>query len=491
LVVLLAVTAGLLGVAGWIATRPGSPGAGSASGGRSVGLGGATPNVVIFLIDTLRADRVGAYGYDRPTTPHLDALAAVGVVFEQCNAPAPWTLPSVVSLLTSTFPCEHGVLVDGQRVGESHRPLAARLKEVGFATASFYANAYAGPMSGLDRGCDVAQGMRYVDGQAIDQWFEGRPGSPFYLYVHNIEPHNPYMAPDRLVSHFGSVSAETRQLVMQRYLDYRKLTRHDYSAKLPVGTTDNTAEQAEAMRLLDELKDEIEVMYDAVVRHADERVGSVIEVLRRRRVWDNTLLVVTADHGEELADHGGWQHDQSVYEELVRVPLIVRFPGDRFAGRRVQGVVSQVDLTPTILDAVGRPELASGCRGTSLLPLLDGGAQRDFDDLAITALRINRKKYYRPYKETRGDFNVVIREGGFKGIWNVETQTFELYDLAVDPLEQVDLAEGSGDRTASMQRFARAWLDACTGPEAGQTPVHPEELDEESLENLRSLGYVE
>ena len=203
---------------GWLTLRPVTPTerraaseAGEAAAAfdpASAAAASGQVNVVIFLIDTLRANRVGAYGYGKPTTPHMDALAAEGVVFEQCGAPAPWTLPSVVSLLTSTFPCEHRVLVDGQRIDGALEPLAARLHRSGYATASFLANAYAGPISGLDRGYDGCQRVGFTDGQTIDTWLDNVPaGKPMHVYIHNIEPHNPYNAPERLVGYFGQVPA--------------------------------------------------------------------------------------------------------------------------------------------------------------------------------------------------------------------------------------------------------------------------------------------
>ena len=448
-------------------------------------------NVVIFLIDALRADRLKTYGYPQATSPQMDALATRGVVFEQCNAPAPWTLPSVASLLTSTFPCEHGVLVDGQRIADSLEPLAARFKRAGYETASFYANGYAGPMAGLDRGYDRCQRSSATGGVLVGEWLDGLGGQPFFLYVHNIEPHNPYNAPYRLVRLFGQVPLETKKAIRQGYLQYRKLTRADFGAKRPVGTTDNTFQQDRAMRQLAELQDDIHMLYDAAVRQADERVYTVVQALRQRGLWDRTLFIILSDHGEELADHGGWQHDHSVYQELVHVPLILRFPGGVYAGRRIVEVVTLVDVLPTIFDFLGRGELSSGSRGRSLMPLIRGDSSHGTDELSVTSMRINRKKYYRPYRETRGEVNLVIRRGSWKGIWNVEIETFELYDLSRDPGERSNLTAQQPKLTAALHGYAQEWLEACK-PEAGQpAPSGDEGLDEETLESLRSLGYVE
>ncbi|MFQ5490931.1 MAG: sulfatase, partial [Phycisphaerae bacterium] len=347
---LLGVAAlGLFAWAGWMASKPVEPSDPDQADDAQVE-SATQPHVVIMLIDTLRADRLGVYGYGLTTSPNIDALAGESVVFEQCSAPAPWTLPSVASLLTSTFVCEHGLTVDKQKLAGGLIPLAERLKPLGYATASFFANFYAGPLSGLDRGYDLAKSVRFAAGAEISPWLDTVPSRPFHLYLHNIEPHNPYNAGDRFVQPFGQVLADDKELVKQAYLAYRRLTRADYAAKRRVGTTDNTSEQDAAMARLASIKPTIDVLYDAAVRKADFRVGRIIDLLKRRNLWDNTVFILTSDHGEELGDHGGWLHDQSVYEELLRVPLMVHFPGGRFAGRRLAESVSLIDVMPTILD---------------------------------------------------------------------------------------------------------------------------------------------
>lgn len=477
----------VLAAAAWMAGRPVRP-SDQASDPEPAATQAETEapvNVVVFLIDTLRADRIGAYGHPQPTTPNIDSLANEGVTFEHCTAGAPWTCPSVVSLLTSTYACQHRVLHDRHRLSTAIRTLPEKLRDVGYKTVCFWANAYAAHMTGLDRAYDLCRNVPGTNGSVVDAWLRSGPQTPFFLYIHNIEPHNPYAVPARFVEPFGTVQPGQMQQVQAAYLHYRRLTRADFAAGLPLGTTDNTQEQARAMDRMDNLKSVIDILYDASVRLADERVGSVVQVLKRRGLWDNTLFIVTSDHGEELGDHGGWQHDQSAYEELMHVPLIVKLPNGLYAGRRVDAQVSLLDVMPTVLQAVGHGDLATGCQGTSLLPLPSAG-QAGF---RVPGLRINRKKYYRPYKEQRGNVNVIVRQGRFKGIWNAEPETLELYDLDLDPGEHRNLAAERTDLAIPMQRYARQWLEACG---AGAAPaVEGGEVDEKTLENLRSLGYVD
>ncbi len=457
------------------------------------------PNVVIFVIDTLRADRLGVYGYPEPTSPNLDALASECVVFSSCYAPAPWTLPSVVSLMTSTFPCEHGVVLDGQRVGDSLSSLAEWLSQVGYATASFYANPYAGPMSGLDRGFDQCSFHKSTDGPILSEWLSTNGATPFFAYIHNIEPHDPFVAPERLVSQFGTVTEAQKRIIGERLLHYRRLTRADFAAGRPIGTTDNSAEQEKAIRAISEYADEINVLYSAAVREADEKVGSVIAALKDQGVWENTLFIVLSDHGEEFFDHGGWQHDQSVYEELVRVPLMVRFPQPAVVPREIDRVVSLVDVSPTVLDFVGHLKAMDHCRGRSLLPDLAEARQAEKDGTVLSdakmfapSMRINRKKYFKPYLESRGDVNIVVRDGAFKGIYNVGPETMELYDLRHDPAEQHDVAGEHAAVVARLTSFAAEWLRGCVRQGAIRGAADdPRELDDAVRDRLRSLGYVE
>lgn len=447
------------------------------------------PNVVIYVVDTLRADRLGAYGYDRPTSPGINRLAESSVVFEQASAPAPWTLPSVTSMLLSQLPCEHRVLVDRDRIADDARPLAVLLQEAGYRTGSFSANPYAGRMSGLDRGFELAELMVRTPkavGRKASQWLDSLDGdAPVFLYVHTVEPHNPEFADPAFIEQLGSVPVETIASVEARFRDYRSLTRADWDSEQPLGTTDNTDAQHDVLSLLDRLKGPIDVLYDATVLEADEGVSQLIARLEELELWDDTLFILVSDHGEELGDRGGWQHDHSVYQELLHVPLLARFPGDAWGGVRVRTPVSLVDVVPTVTDYLRlarRPDV----RGRSLLPLLD--RDRSADDARLIAVRQNYKKYYRPYKEGRGDANFVVRQGSWKGIWNAEIDTFELYDLDSDPRELHDRSEANGELVLSLSRLARSAFARCSDGPRGSGGG---EIDEEIRRGLETLGYVD
>ncbi len=445
-------------------------------------------NIFIFLIDTLRADRMGPYGYNRPTTPCADELAATGVVFENATAPAPWTIPSVASMFTSTYPCEHNMLTRYERLAESFDTLAERLVRAGYTTYALYGNEFIGPQFGMSQGFMRPQAGGRNGGKRVATALGISPPQPFFMYVHNMEPHDPYHYAPKHTDGFRDISDPVRQRVKLDFHEYKAAAEYDYRKRLPLGTNDQTDTQLQHLSSMQAMHSDWSELYDAAVRLADSRVGTTITALKTMDLWDNTLFIYVADHGEEMGEHGGWLHDQSVYEELVRVPLIVRFPGNRFAGQRVKTPVSLVDLLPTLMDYVGRTDLAGGARGRSLLPLIAGGDPPDVGDPAITGLRINTTRYFKPWRLTRGDVNVVIRQGQLKGIWNVNLDSLELYDLARDPHERNDIASERPAVVEAMLAEAETWYDECI--QAAVQTAEVGDLDPETIRRLRAVGYI-
>jgi hypothetical protein len=388
-------------------------------------------------------------------------------------------------MFTSTFICENRTISDRDRLPESLQTLTQQLQTIDYRTYSLFGNAYAGEDFGLDRGIEVSSASRRNDAKKMVDIFGGRPPSPFYLYIHNMEPHGGERFRGAPMEDFLEVSGELREELMGRFEHYRRLTRVDFVVGRELGTTDNTDEQRAEMEFMNTHLESNWALYDAAIRLADERVGSVVGQLVEWGLWDETLFILVADHGEELNDHGGWQHDQSVYEELVRVPLIVKFPTARWAGTRVEDPVSLVDVMPTILDYLTRKDLAGGARGKSLLPVIEGD---EVPGPRVVSVRINRKKHYRPWKESRGDVNVVVRDGRFKGIWNQEIGRMELYDLDSDPGELHDLSQDEIEVAEKLTRFAQEWFAECGALDLEADSAN---LSDETKEQLRSLGYLD
>ena len=397
-------------------------------------------NVVLVTIDTLRADRLGCYGYGEVATPHLDRLAREGVRFAHAVSTVPFTLPAHGSIMTGSYPPRHGIRENvGYALDAGLPTLAERLRAAGRDTAGFVSAFVLDGRWGIGRGFDRyhddfdlrGMGANLASAQrdgaetlaAARQWLEGRTTTtPFFLWLHLYDPHDPYTPPEPFRSRYP-----------QR-------------------------------------------PYDGEVAYADSLVGELTRTLEERGLLERTLLVVTADHGEGLGQHGEGFHGYYVYDATVRVPLIVRVPFGDFGGRVIEAAVSHVDLMPTILAAVGH-EVPAGVQGESLLGLIlgqdDGGTGRavysesfypllHYGWAPLRALRTARYKY-------------------------VDAPSPELYDVAEDPEERENLLL---DRRP-VSRDLHDRLRALTAElDAGAREAPAAAVDEEALAQLQALGYV-
>jgi arylsulfatase A-like enzyme len=297
------------------------------------------PLVVVYLVDTLRADHTTPYGYGRDTTPELQRFARDAVVFEQAISHASWTKPAVASVFTSLLPGRHRAVQLRDQLDAGHVTLAEMLEAKGYATGGAIANSviygqgtnfeqgfdfYAGLHGEGDRPSKLVEAAGVVD-QAL-RWLDARRGIPTFLYVHTMDPHVPYAPP----APFD-----------------RKFEPHPTPGHPAVDPRTDYKEPADRERMI--------AQYDGDVAYGDQEFGRFIRELQSRGVYDEALVVFTADHGEEFLDHGQFLHGKSVFDELIHVPLIVKFPGRRDAGARVKRQVQLVDLLPTVLQSQGLP----------------------------------------------------------------------------------------------------------------------------------------
>lgn len=451
------------------------------------------PDVVIVLVDTLRADFTSLTDSPAEFTPFLAELAADSVVFENASSPGPWTLPSVASIVSGQHLAAHGVFDDKRMLPTSMPTLAERLRAAGFATRSAYHNPFAGPMCALDRGYEVSRHIRIqAGGDFVREFIADVPGNQaLYLYIHNSEPHGPEELAANLDPALGGEQLAFVEWYTQAVKEYRDLTRRGYQAKNRAAGIDFDAEQ---QRLLDELSQrqaEADRIYARSVADSDARIATIVAELKERGRWDQTVFVVIADHGEELGEHGGWLHDQSLYQELVHVPFLIRFPGDKFGGTRVEEAASLVDLVPTVLGALGVAADQGDLPGVGWHEHLSAGTLATLDEEPrVVSSRINSRKRFAPWEQLRGDRNIAVRQGMWKGIWNVDRDTFELYDLESDPGELDNLAQKRPRWRHIMKELAqREWAAMEARREHNQGGGF-ESLDEASHESLIQLGYL-
>lgn len=428
----------------------------------------AQPDILLVTLDTTRADHTSAYGYDRATTPRLEALSAEGVRFDAAYAPMATTLPAHATLFTAELPRSLGITKNGAVLGEQYRTLAERLSDAGYATAAFVSSFPVDRMFGLAQGFDVYDDdftdgscptkIQEWEGFDIDRgfcrrgantnaralaWLEEKgylapPGRepPFFAWVHYFDPHAPYLPADADAELFppeadGWLSTKT-------------------------------------------------AAYDGEIHYMDRVLGELLDRLDRAGRLDDTLVVVVADHGEGLMQHGHMHHSLLIYEEDVRVPLIVRWPSRVPGSRVIAEPVQMADLPPTLLEVAGADAIADGV-GESLLPALVEGAALDPE----RPIFLQRREYAEPVvsgREVRGE-KLGVRRGRWKYIEAREEGTVELYDLETDPYERNNVAYAHPDPRHRLSKEIRRWQAT------SKRPPLPK-VDPDAEKRLRALGYV-
>lgn len=455
----------------------------------------AGPNVVLVTIDTLRADRLGCYGYDRPTSPFLDSIAAEGTRFEDPVAPAAWTKPSTGTILTGLYPSRHGALYHGS---ELHTPqgcttLAEAFREAGYVTGGFVSNPNVKKIFKFDRGFQeffdspvedtvpmstmrnsafgqlltnltrhqfnwkYENDIREINSHALP-WLDANHKRPFFLYLHYIDPHEPYSPPAAYESAFA------RDHGFPIHNERKRLVASD--------------------------------LYDGEIRYTDDNLKDVVDLLKRHGAWERTLFVVTSDHGEEFFEHGVLGHGFSLYQEVVRVPLLFHGPGVA-RGRVVKHPVAIVDLCATILDLAGigngtfndgksfRDAMASpewSRDGDFFLENEFGEDDTDLRSFVLTAIR-------------EGPWKLILNErNAYRPPENPRFARYELYDLGADPRESRNLFTEAKSIPELYERV-NDLLDRLTGhatflQETGFRDVPPAVLTPEVEAGLRAVGYL-
>ena len=391
------------------------------------------PNVLFVTIDTLRGDRVGAYGYAAAATPALDRLAREGVLVEDAVVQVPQTRPSHASLFTGRQPYEHGIRDNFSPPLEARLPtLAAVLARQGYATGGFIGAYPVSRDSGLDRGFSVyddpfsgkgpgrqeARSERRA-AEVVDaalRWLAEPHGGPFFAWVHLFDPHAPYEPPPPYRERFASR------------------------------------------------------LYDGEIAYADAQLARLLEWLDRAQLRDSTLVVVTSDHGEGLGDHGEEEHLFFVYDSTLRVPLVLRWPGQIRAGSRVAGQCRSVDLLPTLLDLLGVPAIATS--GASRAGQIRTGGRIPDNESYAESLYAQLHYGYAPLR--------ALRAEGWKYI---EAPRAELFQLRTDPQESRNRLDDRSQVAAAMS--ARLHQYATDKPVAAQAAADPA-----ASEKLAALGYV-
>lgn len=421
--------------------------------------------IVLIVIDTLRWDRLSLAGYERPTSPRLDAFAADATTFARAYAPASWTRPSVASLITGLDPRHHGAIFWNQGIG-AVTTVAEHLQRAGYVTRGVNTNVFlkkAGFERGFDRYETPAKGWNTPATLVNETVKKGGPVEPgSFLYVHYLDPHDPY-----------DPNAEARALLVRPYQGDASGSMKFIRGLLMGGAI--FPDKDDVRHLSD--------LYDAEVRTVDAALGSLLDWLRETGVYDDALVIVASDHGEELHEHGSWLHGFTLFDEQLHVPLLIKPPQSMDVGGALrEDPVSLVDVMPTILELAGL-DAPSNLDGRSLVPLLRGepGA------LPRTLYALE------PLSGRRGRTGIAwsARNGHLKWIRIAGTKPSggapwpgECYDLLADPGEQQNLANLGPGPCAELASAAERWRAE------GLRDGAPLEVEPSVEKQLRALGYL-
>lgn len=437
-------------------------------------------NVVLVSIDTLRPDHLGCYGYGRDTSPAIDRLAREGARFETVISSTSWTLPAHMAMLTSLPDMVHGVVWDYIRLDENRVTLAEMFKRNGYVTGGVFTGPYLLPRFGFGQGFDDYIDATLYDKKLVkldvlnaselgrttpgamdktEKWLRERNSDkPFFLFLHLFDVHQDFDPPPPYDTMFGeSYDGDISNKGMATNPVFKKM--------LPRKEVDHFV-----------------ALYDGEIRFVDtEGVDRLIKILESIDVLDNTLIVITSDHGEEFYEHGFWGHHHNLYDETLKVPLVLWQPELVPQNKVIKGQVRIIDIMPTILDLVGLPQ-SDETLGVSLVPsfegkMPDGGPPR-WALAELFGINMNME---------------ALRSEKFKIIRDNQKKKIEYLDLEADPAEinPITDSENNGFKKAlkNLAVFHRA-METCRKsiPWSGDRSI---QLDEETRQRLRSLGYVE
>ena len=458
------------------------------------------PNVLLYMIDTLRADHTSLYGYSRDTTPYLKKLGAQGLLFDDCLVQATWTKPSVASLMTSLYSFTHAIRSDDDTIPQEATTLAEQLRAGGYVTASMVTNPLVGRLSGLQRGFDYLSEWevaarhlkdedRATDSAGLNRilfpWLERHRDEPFFLYAHATDPHAPYRPPAGFEEKFANPT-ETPEFDRDfARLKRIALSRGGFGVSRALCLKSGIDPERFIRRAIDR--------YDAKILHNDWSIEQLAEKLQQLGILDNTLIVVVSDHGEEFWEHGWTGHGQSLYQELAHGVLLMWNPKLIPTPRRIATPVQLIDVMPSVLDLLGI-SIPAVVQGQSLATFAMG---RPFQRHGS----VMTSRFAHPYSQhdellpenhidslalLDADWKLIYREKGKE----VGLNKVELYDRRADREDTSNVAAGHPREVDRMMAEMGAWLDAQRQIRSALGRGAKAPLDPKTMDRLRSLGYL-
>lgn len=426
-------------------------------------------NVILLSIDTLRADHMGCYGYTRNTTPTLDMLSKEGYLFKNVTSTSSWTAPAMASLFTTLMPSQHhikhGVCKSGSIYGqeildESYTTLAEVVKEHGFMTLGISSNPHLTEELGFAQGFNYFMVCKFHDAEevtkaAVELTARHVDGKPFFLWVHYFDPHWPYIKQEPWIYDYAP--------------EYSDELKQFYSMNLPKVRTAAKIEKGSS------ILQKLVALYDSEINYVDQSIGKLLSTIPRS---EDTMIIVVSDHGEGFLEHNSLDHGYQLYGESINVPLIIKYPSQGSGTKSFHAPCSIIDIPPTILDWLGIKNTYH-FQGKSLIPLITGKVT----DETNATNRIILSELNRFGKDL-----VSVRIGTWKYIRDLKYRKEELYNLSADPGETTNIIRKEPRLHGEMKEKLSEWLTTVRKPKVKSKRI---ELDPESIEKLKSLGYIE
>jgi len=483
------------------------------------------PNIILITMDATRSDHLSCYGYERLTTPNLDKFSREGLLFKNAYATDSWTLPSHASIFTGKYPSRHGAHYNSEAIvrylseakagkkidiekifwncfpslSKENHTLAEVLSEKGYRTAGVIGGVFCSSIYGFGQGFDyynenflnVESDIKFfLIYQVINsfsplfdisarygyyskrlgshlnkvafQWLEKNHGNPFFLFIHYVDTHNPYLPPPPYNEYFGMVDKR----IIRKHNPKGELNYITAEGSIACAVTTGDPQFAPEKELLVS-------QYDGEIRYLDHCLGLLFEKLKTLNIYENTLIIITSDHGEAFGEHALLFHDRVLYEEVLRVPLIIKYP---YSSRRgvIEKQVSLVDLFPTILSLLNYP----------IPPGIDGEPIEDSNHPIIAENHI-RSAFQDTEKRFRRDLKTIY-QGKYKYIW-ASNGLHELYDLEKDPREKENLIARLPRKAEAMEEILNQWLASFRPQKTGRKEGR---ISSEIKQGLRALGYI-
>lgn len=452
-------------------------------------------NIIIILIDTLRPDHLGVYGYGKDTSPNTDRLAREGTIFLNTYCTLSRSEPTITSILTGLYPHTHGVrMVWGNKMDPSIPTLQEILKNHGYSTA--FLKAGPAPYDGSEKGFDHFDVLSWKIANKVKRgiykifhpnnfvgvaeqkfsnaikWIKKNSGKNFFLMVHTNDLHWPYPVPKPF----------------EHMFDPGYKGKHDF-ATMAGGRISRGDLIFGNVKLPKEEINHAIAHYDAGIRYIDSHIGKFFDFLRSSGLYDNSLIIVTGDHGENFGEHDFYfQHGASLYETSVKVPLIFKCPKIMPNDKKIETRVQLLDIMPTVMDIIDIP-LLNKVEGVSLLPLIKGSSQFARDFVFIESIEEHfqgNKKVF--MKGIKGKWRMmVVRDWKIIYIPHPENDIFELYNLKKDPEEKINLIDVEKEKAEEMKKRILDYL----GAQVNEGGPKTEDLTEKSRKLLVKAGYLE